>query len=107
MSASQRRKGAEGERSVCALLSDTFGTIVKRRLGQARDGQHDADLPPFRLEIKRRKRRGPIYDWVEQCETGAKAGEMPTVFLRADGEQWLVVMRFADWAKIAREEIAK
>lgn len=107
MGAGQRRKGANGERELCALLSETFGTVVKRRLGQARDGQHDVDLPPYRIECKRRMRVGNLYEWMAQCQVDAAAHEVPVVMLRADGKGWLVVMEFAHWAKIAREEISK
>lgn len=106
MSASQRRKGAGAERELCALLSDTFGFIIKRKLGQARESGNDCDVAPYRIECKRRMRRGPIYDWLEQCEKDAGDKETPVVMQRADGEDWLVTMRFNDWAKIAREEVA-
>jgi len=99
-----RRRGAGGERELCALLNDAFGTSCKRLLGQARDSGHDIDLPPFRIECKRRKRIANLYEWLEQADTVLQA--RPVVMLRADGKGWLVVMRLEDWATIAREEIA-
>jgi len=105
MTAAQRRKGASGERELCALLSEAFGATIKRKLGQARESGNDCDVPPYRIECKRRMRRGPIYDWLEQCEKDAPLGEVPVVMQRADGEGWLVTMRFNDWAKIARGEL--
>ena len=33
-----RNKGAAGERELAALLQDQLGFVVKRNLGQARDG---------------------------------------------------------------------
>ncbi len=111
MSKSQRTKGASGERELCALLSDAFGEKITRRLGQARDAGHDITLPGFNVECKRRARIGGIYDWMSQCarmHDGALAKrQAPVVMLRADGKDWLVVMRFADWCTLAREEIAK
>ena len=44
MSASQRRKGQQGEREAAAELTDQLGLIVKRRLGQERDGGHVATV---------------------------------------------------------------
>lgn len=107
MGAGQRRKGAAGERELCALLSESFGTVVKRKLGQAREAGNDVDLPPYRIECKRRMRVGNLYEWMAQCQVDAAAHEVPVVMLRADGKDWMVVMRFNDWAKIAREEISK
>jgi len=120
MSKLSRTKGAGGERELCALLSDQFGQVIKRKLGQARDSGHDVDLPPYRIECKRRKRIAGLYQWIKQAEVPvivecARTPEyvitgngmsIPVVALRADGKDWLIVMRFADWCKIAREEIA-
>jgi len=108
MSKLSRTKGAGGERELCALLSDAFGQVVKRKLGQARDSGHDIDLPPFRIEVKRRKRIANLYQWVDQADSqpGPELSEMPVVALRADGKPWLVVMYMDDWIKLAREEIS-
>jgi len=118
MSKLSRTKGAGGERELCALLSDAFGQVVKRKLGQARDSGHDIDLPPFRIEVKRRKRIANLYEWMGQASntfcfvlhpdgTKTDLSDTPVVALRADGKDWLVVMRLDDWIKLAREEIAK
>ena len=37
----RRNKGATGERELAAILTDEMGFVVKRKLGQARDGGHD------------------------------------------------------------------
>ena len=100
MSASQRRKGAGGEREVCALLNSEFGTNAARNLDQARDGGTDIHLGPFQIEVKRRKRVGNLYEWLGQAK-----GELPTLMLRADGKRWLVVMDFEHWARLARGEL--
>jgi len=105
MSKSQRTKGAGGEREVCAFLRDSLGIDVRRKLGQARDGGHDIDLPGFNVEVKRRKRIAGLYDWMDQC--GGWIHSKPVVMLRADGREWLVVMKLPDWVELAREEIAK
>lgn len=120
MSKSQRNKGAGGERELCGILSDALGQVVKRKLGQARDSGHDIDLPPFRIEVKRRRRIGNLYDWMRQADGGnvveatfttdkttIKRSFAPVVALRGDDEDWLVVMTLDDWIKLAREEIAK
>ena len=100
MSASQRRKGAAGEREACKALADEFGIDVSRNLSQTRDGGWDISLPPFQIEVKRRKRIGNLYEWLGQAK-----GELPTLMLRADGKGWLVVMEFDKWARLARGEL--
>src|SRR5208282_4924502 len=118
MSKSQRTKGAGGERELCGILSDALGPVVKRKLGQARDSGHDIDLPPFRIECKRRKRIANLYEWMAQAAetyclvlhpdgTSTDLSDTPVVALRADGKGWLVVLRLGDFIKLAREEIAK
>ena len=103
----QRRKGANGENEVCALLTDAFGLPgkLKRRLGQARDGEHDIDLPPLRIEVKRRARIANLYEWIDQCSTGSHPGDIPVVMLRADMKGWLVCLELGHFIKLAREEI--
>jgi Holliday junction resolvase len=106
MSGMQRRKGANGERELCALLNDNLGTAAKRLLGQARDGGHDVPLKPFRIEVKRRARLA-IYEWWEQVNEGRELGEIPIIAMRADQKQWLLVMDLPTFCKLAREEISK
>jgi len=96
-----KRRGSTGEREICALLAAEFGIPVKRNLGQARDGGHDVTLHPFAIEVKRRARIAGLYEWIAQAQGGE-----PVVMVRGDGREWLVVMRFGAWCKLAREEIA-
>ena len=104
MGASQRRKGAAGEREIAAILTDKLGFAVKRKLGQARDSGHDIDIPGWNLEIKRRRRVGNLYEWLAQADS--KNGS-PAVLVRADGHEWLAVIRLEDWIRLIREEVAK
>jgi hypothetical protein len=110
MGRSQRRKGANGERELCALLSDELGRVVQRRLGQAREGGADVlDLPPFVLEVKRRGRIGSTsgspHRWMDQAIKATPRGHVPVVAFRADGEQWLVAFRLADAVQLMREQL--
>lgn len=117
-----RQRGQEGEREVCSILADALGRPVKRALGQERDrGTDILCIDPFRIEVKRRKAIANLYDWIMQA--GAISIDeldnesysalcsnrkfIPTVALRADGKDWLVVMRLPDWIKLAREEVSK
>lgn len=112
-----RQRGQEGEREVCSILADALGRQVKRALGQERDrGTDIVELDPFRIEVKRRKAIANLYDWIAQADsylgyTGVRIplplNNKPVVMLRADGKDWLVVMRLPDWIKLAREEVSK
>jgi hypothetical protein len=93
-----RRRGQLGEREVCALLREALGTDVRRQLGQERDGGTDVHVPGFRFEVKRRKAVAGLYAWLEGADVG---NGLPVVALRADGREWLAVMRFRDWSSIA------
>lgn len=112
MGAHQRRKGANAERELCALLAEEFGIKVQRNLGQARDGGSDIPIPGFLIESKRPARVAVLYPAMEQAIAGLRpikhpqARQTPCVALRADGKEWLVVMRFKDWCRLAREEVA-
>ena len=98
-----RQRGQEGEREACRLLAEEFGLVVRRRLGQERDSGHDLSLPGFAVEVKRRRRIAGLYQWLAQADCGAGS---PLLLMRADGQEWLVTMRFSDWRRLAREEIA-
>jgi len=98
MSKSQRTKGAAGERAWCKLLAEHGFPEPKRLLGQARDGGGDIPTPPILWEVKRRKKIA-VYDFMQQCIDAVGNSEecsLPAVALRADGEEWLVLMRASD-----------
>lgn len=102
-----RRRGQDGERELCALLNDEFGIKTKRNLGQERDSGSDVPCGPFTFEVKRRKRVAGLYEWLTQAIDAAEVSEtIPALAVRADGREWLVVMTFADWAMLARGEMA-
>lgn len=104
MSKSQRTKGANGERELANILSDHLGQIVKRTLGQARDGGHDIQTGRFKWEVKRRKAIA-VYDFVEQVEAACEHNETPVVAMRADGKKWLVMMRLEDFLPMLSGEM--
>ncbi len=96
-----RRRGQAGERELAGILQDNLGFAVKRNLGQERDSGHDINVPGFSIEVKRRKRVAGLYEWLEQASNGPS----PTVMIRADGKDWLAVMRLNDWIQLARDEV--
>ena len=107
MAKSQRTKGAAGEREFCKLLAEHGFPEPKRLLGQARDGGGDIPTPPFMWEIKRRQKLA-VYQFMRQVvdAVGNHAlCDVPVVALRADGEEWLVLMRAKDVLPLLREKL--
>ena len=103
----QRDKGATFEREIANDLSADFGITVKRHIGQARDGGEDINVPPFVIECKRRQGIA-VYEWLHQCEAACKElGQIPVVVARADREEPIVILRYSDFKKLAREEVSK
>lgn len=106
MSKSQRTKGAAGEREWCKLLAAFGFPDPKRLLGQARDGGGDVPTPPILWECKRRQRIA-VYDFMRQAEAAVANNPdcpIPAVALRADGEEWLVLLRAKDILPLLRRE---
>lgn len=107
MSKWQRTKGAAGEREFFARLSTLLGLVdpLKRTLGQARDGGHDGDCGPLRIEVKRRNKIACLR-WMDQCRASlpqqlvhATPGAEPVpalwpmVAMREDGSpSWYVLL---------------
>ena len=104
MGASQRRKGATGERELAALLTESLGVAVKRNLGQARDSGDDITVGKFRIECKRHNALR-IMEWVRQIEHVAGPGEVPIVAFRQDGQEWRCVIRLEDLLPLIRGEL--
>lgn len=104
MGASQRRKGAAGERELAQILSEQLGWVVKRELGQPRDSGADLHICQFRVEVKRRKAIA-IHEWMDQAGAACGPAHVPMVACRADGKEWLVVMRLTDAIPLIRGEL--
>jgi hypothetical protein len=101
----QRERGAETEREVCEKIAAGTGWVVKRELGQARDGGCDIRLGQFVLEVKRRKSIA-VYDWIDQAKAAcAPPYEIPVVICRGDKREFLVIQSLDDWMKMAKHEL--
>ncbi len=99
-----RNKGAAGERELAGILSDQLGFVVKRKLGQARDGEDDIQVGKFRIEVKRRERVS-IDDWCKQVEACIQPGEIPVVAYRRNGQPWRVVLLLDDFIPMVRDQL--
>lgn len=111
----KRNKGANGERELAAILSDELGFVVKRKLGQARDGGHDIEIGRFLIEVKRQERLA-IEDWCKQVELSCttfsrinESGELihpvPVVVFRRNGQPWRAVVPLDFLIKGIREDV--
>ena len=106
MGASQRTKGAAGEREWCDYLEAHGFPGAKRLLGQARDGGGDVPLPPMLYEVKRRKGAIAGRAWLDQAVASVVnykgiAVQYPAVAMREDGcTEWMVTLRAEDFLGI-------
>lgn len=100
----KRNKGAAGEREVANILSERLGSVVKRNLGQARDGADDITIQRFRLEVKRQETL--LMDkWSQQVEACAKPGEVPVLVYRRNGQPWRVCLLLDDFIPMLRDQL--
>jgi Holliday junction resolvase len=99
-----RNKGAAGERELAGILSDKLGFVVKRKLGQARDGEDDIQVGKFRIEVKRRE-AVRIDAWCEQVQACIQPGEIPVVAYRRNGQPWRVVLLLDDFIPMVRDQL--
>jgi len=104
MGKSQRTKGASGERELSGLLSDALGIVVKRNLGQAREGGDDITIGKFRIECKRRKEIA-VHKFMEQALASCQPGELAIVAMRGDGKPWCVMMELEDFIPMLRDAL--
>lgn len=100
----KRNKGAAGERELAGILTDQLGRVVKRNLGQARDGADDITIEHFRIEVKRQERL-QIDAWSQQVEACAKPGEVPVVVYRRSGQPWRVCLLLDDFIPMMRDQL--
>ena len=96
-----REKGKRGEREFAALLRD-YG-IKARRGVQYHGGPNSPDVvgfKPFHIEVKRAERLD-VYGALAQSTKDSAKGEIPIVAHRRNGMDWIVVMDFEDFMKVA------
>lgn len=97
MAKMQRSKGAAAEREIAHILSDELGHLVKRKLGAARNGGSDIELPGWSLEIKRTEQW--LSEFWDQAERQAKAeGNRPALIWRKSRVAWMVWIDLHDVA---------
>lgn len=94
MGMKSRRKGANGERELSALIAELTGWNVKRRVRQ-HDGDSDLEgAPNWSIECKRHATatRADIRGWWEQArEQAMTESKVPVLFYRKDRDDWRAV----------------
>lgn len=105
MSASQRRKGKVGERAAKTLLGALYGD-ARRGLSQARGAEvPDVDGCPWWVEVKRgRTSPSAAMDQAERDRAAAGDARPPLALTKRDRKDWLVTMRFEDFAALVLAE---
>ena len=99
MSASQRNKGAGGERELFAALSELLGFAVRRNIGQARAGGADGlDVPGWAIECKRCEQLSITAWWQQACSQAEAMNRKPVLFYRQSRRPWLAVVDAAELA---------
>ena len=111
MGASQRTKGAAGEREWVSILRAHGYSVEGRQLGQARDGGGDVRYGGMLYEVKRYHHIA-VRKWLDQAKASVlqyKQGEIPAVAMREDGQlDWMILLRAEDFlALLLRAEIMK
>lgn len=99
MSASQRNKGATGERELFAALSELLGFAVRRNIGQARSGGADGlDVPGWAIECKRCETLAIAAWWQQACRQAEAMNRKPVLFYRQSRRPWLAVVDAVEFA---------
>lgn len=100
MSASERRKGAAGEREVAAVLR-AHGLPVDRTARQSGMTVRGdlTGVPGYHFEVKRQETlRLPL--WLSQAEDDAPANAVPVVVFRRNRSEWYATLPLDDLAKL-------
>jgi len=98
MSASERRKGAAGEREIVELLHAHGWPRAHRNFGSGSAGGGDVAHGPegVALEVKRHGGRLDLPRAIRQAEAGAGDHDLPIVAHRRDGEPWRATLPLED-----------
>jgi hypothetical protein len=101
MSASERRKGADGELEV-VKIARAHGWPASRNLDQARDGGADiAGIAGVCLEVKRTEIAHP-WNWWAQVTAAAGATQLPVVAFRRSSSPWLAIVELDELFALLR-----
>lgn len=92
------RKGKQGERELSGILRDQFGVEEARRGQQFCGANGDADvvgIPGIHIECKRVESLN-VHKAMAQAERDRNRNDIPVVFHRKNGTEWLVTVKLCD-----------
>lgn len=93
MAASQRNKGAAGERELCSFLSRALHRPITRNLSQTRDGGDDIlDVGPFDIEVRRREQLSLGSWWADVCARPIELNRFPALAYRQSRQPWRIMV---------------
>jgi len=101
VSASQRRKGAVGEREAAGLLRQVYPAAFRSASQAGRTDEADVEATPWWVEVKVGARPMPLAA-LRQAEA-ATDGRPALVLARQDRQGWTVTMRWPDFARLVAE----
>ena len=104
MSASQRTKGAEGEREALALVRAAGWPNAQRNYDQAAKGGSDISAGPagVSIEVKRARRAVAVPAAMRQAEAAAGPHDIPIVLHRVDREPWRATLEATELLALLR-----
>ena len=107
MGAAERRRGADAERELSAILRDGLGDdTIRRNLGAARNGGDDITLGRYRIEAKNCKTLS-MPAWLRQAAAQCdRPGDVPVVAFRQKGGQWYACIEIEHFVNLIREDVA-
>ncbi|MBU2801692.1 hypothetical protein HFV02_05365 [Acidithiobacillus caldus] len=93
MGATERSKGARGERELLGLLTDQLGLAVQRNY-QARwvGGCDSLSIPGWSVEIKRRENLSIGSWWAQAQRQADRDGRRPILFFRQSRRPWKAII---------------
>ncbi|MGE0576144.1 MAG: hypothetical protein AB7F22_07780 [Reyranella sp.] len=97
-----RAKGKAGELELAKKLRERgYGARRGQQFKGGADSPDVVGLPGFHIEAKRveGKTKG-VYAWLAQAISDASEGATPVVMHRANGEEWVAILRLDDFLNL-------
>lgn len=97
MGLKERNKGKRGELELSKKFAEVFGVIARRGQQYCGGGESPdvVGLPGVHVESKRTERL-LLWPSVDQAVADAAEGNVPVVFHRPNGREWVAIVRLAD-----------